>query len=204
MKVANCLGTTCCAVALSSCAVLQPSTTGNLPAAGTTLATQFSAAGRFSAKTAAEQVSGGFRYTETNAQRTLNLFSPLGTPLADIVASPDGATLTQANGATQRAASLAALLRSVIDLPVTDAMMSAWLQGLPSTPDIGGTNHAERDGAGRLARFSEGGWTIEILARNEAGQSGSIVANAPRRMRWSLATLPDTEVRWVIDEWSTP
>ena len=166
-----------------------------------TLATAFSLSGRFSAKTPAEQVSGQFRYTQTGADRTLNLFSPLGTPLADIVATRDSATLTQANGATQTAASLAELLRTVIDLPVTDAMMSAWLQGLPSTSEPTAVNGAERDAAGLLTRFTEAGWSIEISARMAAAQGAQTATNAPRRMRWSVAGLPDTEVRWAIDEW---
>ncbi len=171
------------------------------------MSTRFSLSGRFSAKTASEQVSGQFRYTQNDAQRSLNLFSPLGTPLADIIATPESATLTQANGSTQTAASLAALLRTVIDLPVTDAMLSAWLQGLPSTPEVGSHTSTERDGAGRLTRFVEGGWHIEISARMEAASGGPATQStlgAPRRMRWSLAASLDTEVRWAIDEWSVP
>ena len=192
-------------LALSGCAA-----TGQTPAADrlvvtqTPLAKQFSLSGRFSAKTGAEQVSGQFRYAQNDAERTLNLFSPLGTPLADIVANRDVATLTQANGATQSAVSLSQLLRTVIDLPVTDGMMSAWLQGLPSVASAPGT---ERDAAGLPSRFVESGWEIEISARMngaEVAQNAPNTANtqgAPKRMRWSLRALPDTEVRWVIDEW---
>jgi outer membrane biogenesis lipoprotein LolB len=203
--VTKCFGMTFCAIAFLGCATPPPTQVmGNLTAVRTTLATQFSLSGRFSAKTASEQVSGQFRYTQKDAQRSLNLFSPLGTPLAEIVASTDSATLTQASGTTQTAASLAALLRTVIDLPVTDAMMSAWLQGLPSTPDVAAGKGAERDAAGLLTRFTEGGWNIDISSRMQLEPGGQSTANAPRRMRWSLAAVPDTEVRWLIDEWSAP
>ena len=158
----------------------------------------FSLSGRFSAKTSAEQVSGQFRYTQTESQRSLNLFSPLGTPVADIVASRDAATLTQASGSTQSAASLADLLRTVIDLPVTDAMMSAWLQGLPLTLETAALSGLERDATGLPTRFVESGWEIQISARMESNP------RAPRRMRWSLMGQSDTEVRWAIDEWSAP
>ena len=202
----RCLSIAVCVSFLAGCAAIRPvPVSGNPVVVNAILASQFSLSGRFSAKTAAEQVSGQFRYTETGSMRTLNLFSPLGTPLADIVATKDGATLTQANGATLTAASLAALLRTVIDLPVTDAMMSAWLQGLPSTPDPFTGQGSERDANGLLTRFSEAGWSIEIFARAVATeQRASINTTAPRRMRWSLNAQPDTEVRWVIDEWSTP
>ena len=192
----------CLSVIVSGCTTVPTSTvpTRSLTTAQTP-ATQFALSGRFSAKAANEQVSGQFRYTENGGKRTLNLFSPLGTPLAEIIAMRDGATLTQANGSTQTAASLAALLRTVIDLPVSDAMMSAWLQGVPSGSEAETEKGAERDGAGLLTRFTEGGWIIEISERMERGASA---ASAPRRMRWSLAGVPDTEVRWVMDVWGTP
>ena len=189
-------------LAISGCAVTgQTQAPDRLAGAQTALVKQFSVAGRFSAKNGAEQVSGQFRYSQNDAERTLNLFSPLGTPLADIVANGDVATLTQANGATQSAASLSHLLRTVIDLPVTDVMLSAWLQGLPSVASVQGT---ERDVTGLPSRFVESGWEIIISARmngTEATQNPENTSGAPKRMRWSLQALPDTEVRWVIDEW---
>ena len=189
-------------LALSGCAVTsQTQAPDRFAVAQTALVKQFSVAGRFSAKAGAEQVSGQFRYSQNDAERTLNLFSPLGTPLADIVANGDVATLTQANGATQSAASLSHLLRTVIDLPVTDVMLSAWLQGLPSVASVQGT---ERDATGLPSRFVESGWEVIISARmngTEATQNLANTSGAPKRMRWSLQALPDTEVRWVIDEW---
>ena len=166
--------------------------------AQTVLAKQFSLSGRFSAKNGTEQVSGQFRYSQNDAERTLNLFSPLGTPLADLVANRDVATLTQANGATQSAASLSHLLRVVIDLPVTDQMLTAWLQGQPSVALVQGT---ERDATGLPSRFVESGWEIIISARMNDAEVTQSASGAPKRMRWTLQTLPDTEVRWVIDEW---
>ena len=203
----DCLGVTvrlmtsalCVSVLLSACTSTPMSVVPTNNAAATqTLAKQFSLAGRFSAKNGAEQVSGQFRYSQNDAERTLNLFSPLGTPLADIVANRDVATLTQANGATQSAASLSHLLRTVIDLPVTDVMLSAWLQGQPSEASIQG---AERDVTGLPSRFVEGGWEVMISARMDGADAAQNTLNAPKRMRWSLLGQPDTEVRWVIDEW---
>lgn len=188
-------------VLLAGCAALQPmQVTVNPPMVETTLAKQFSLSGRFSAKNGAEQVSGQFRYSQNDAERTLNLFSPLGTPLADIVANGNVATLTQANGATQSAASLSHLLRTVIDLPVTDVMLSAWLQGQPSVAFVQGTEH---DATGLPSRFVESGWEVIISARMNGAAAAQNTPNAPKRMRWSLQALPDTEVRWVIDEWRT-
>ncbi len=162
---------------------------------------QFSLSGRFSAKNGNEQASGQFRYVQSGADgasRQMSLFSPLGTPLAEISADRESATLTLSNGQVQRAASLTDLMRTVIDLPVTDAMLSAWLQGLPFDSRVLVAAGAERDGSGAPSRFFEAGWDIEISARMEGNHA------APKRMRWSMRGQPDTEVRWVIDEWSAP
>lgn len=186
-------------LAISGCAVTGATQVSNRPVvAQTVLAKQFSLSGRFSAKNGAEQVSGQFRYSQNDADRMLNLFSPLGTPLADIVANRDVATLTQASGATQSAASLSHLLRMVIDLPVTDQMLSAWLQGQPSLASVQGT---ERDATGLPSRFVESGWEVIISARMDGVEATQSPSGAPKRMRWTLQALPDTEVRWVIDEW---
>ena len=137
---------------------------------------------------------------QNNTERSLQLFSPLGTPLAEIVANATVATLTQANGSTQTAASLSELLRTVIDLPVTDAMFSAWLQGLPATTN--GVGAIERDASGLPSRFIENGWEIVVAARMEPAER--TVQSPPKRMRWALQAEADTELRWVIDEWRTP
>ena len=193
-------------LAISGCAVTGQTQAPVPLVVAQTLAKQFSLSGRFSAKNGAEQVSGQFRYSQNDTERTLNLFSSLGTPLADIVANGDVATLTQANGATQSAASLSHLLRTVIDLPVTDVMLSAWLQGKPSVASVQGTEH---DATGLPSRFVESGWEVIISARMDGMDGTQNPANtpntlgAPKRMRWSLQALPDTEVRWVIDEWRT-
>ena len=185
--------------ALSGCAgiTIQPpaspalSTTAH--AATAAPRTQFAMAGRYSARGEREQASGQFRYAESPARRTLSLFSPLGTALAEVVAEGATVTLTDANGGRQVAPSVAELLRPIIDLPIQDAALSAWLQGLPAANPP--STAVERDAAGWPLRFRQAGWDIEVSARQ--AESG-----APRRMRWSLSAQPDIEVRWVIDEWS--
>lgn len=161
------------------------------------LRTDFALAGRFSAKTERDNASGQFRYAQNAAQRTMSLFSPLGTPLGDLVATRDSVTLTLANGEVRTARSLSDLLRTVIDVPLDDAALSAWLQGqAQGAPAATGV---ERDAGGQLTRFVQGGWEILISSRQEGA-----AADLPRRMRWSLVAQPDVEVRWVIDEWTLP
>ena len=106
--------------------------------------------------------------------------------------------MTLANGQVQRAASLTDLMRTVIDLPVTDAMLSAWFQGLPFDVAVLAAASTEHDASGVPSRFVESGWEVAISAR----MAGNVAA--PKRMRWSMQGQPDTEVRWVIDEWGPP
>ena len=191
-------------MASSGCSIqpiaLAPNAT---PVAPMSVLAQFSLSGRFSAKNSKEQVSGQFRYSQSSigggvTSRQMNLFSPLGTPLAEITADRESATLTLANGQIQRAASLTDLMRTVIDLPVTDATLSAWLQGEPFDASVLALTTTERDASGAVSRFVESGWEIAISARMEGGTS------APKRMRWGMLGEPDTEIRWVIDEWNVP
>ena len=191
---------------LSSGCALQPATLAPNSAAVSPISsrTQFSLSGRFSAKNGKDQASGQFRYSQSGrdgAARQMSLFSPLGTPLAEIVADRESATLTLSNGELQRAATLSEMLRTVIDLPVTDSMLSAWLQGLPFDAAVASSVVTERDATlerdalGRPTRFVQAGWEITISARMDDNPG------APKRMRWSLVAQPETEVRWVIDEW---
>lgn len=196
---------TTAALLLPGCALQPVASPTSSPAAAVTVAvavgtlrTQFTLSGRFSAKNGAEQVSGQFRYAQSGAEgalRQMTLFSPLGTPLAELTADGQSATLTLANGRVQRAASLTDLLRTVIDLPVTDKTLSAWLQGLPFDASLLAATSTERDPLGAPSRFVELGWEIAISARMDGN------AAAPKRMRWGMLGQPDTEVRWVIDEW---
>jgi outer membrane biogenesis lipoprotein LolB len=157
-------------------------------------ATDFTSAGRFSARRGESQGSGQFRYTQNGAERTLEIFSPASTPVARIEANAQSATLTMADGAVRTATTLSELLQSFIDIQVTDAQFSAWLQALPSAPTA--ASAVERDEQLRVQRFTEAAWMIDVGAWMD-GNAGFV-----RRMRWSYAPEANTEVRWVIDEFA--
>ena len=153
--------------------------------------TQFSASGRFSAKRDAQQASGQFRYAQKGSDRTLEIFAPTGTPIARIEADANSAKVTMASGETRAAATLSELLQGFIDIRVTDAQFSAWMQAVPLMDA-----KPERDAQGRIERFTESAWMIEVGSRME-GNAGYV-----RRMRWAYAPEQSTEIRWVIDEFS--
>jgi outer membrane biogenesis lipoprotein LolB len=184
---------------LSGCATPLTTTSNAPPAVLVTPAIaapleSFSVSGRFSAKRSDSGASGQFRYEQRGSLKTLELFTPASTPLARIDATAQSALLITADGATRSAASLSELLQTFIDIRVTDAQFSAWLQGLPSAGSA--ASAVERDAQSRLARFTEAGWLIEVSARAETGP------HFPRRMRWVYTPETDTELRWVIDEFA--
>lgn len=177
---------------------MSPAPVAQIVATSTPVASQplqtFVASGRFSAKRNESAANGQFRYEQRGANRALEIFTPASTPLARIDATAQLATLTMADGQTRGATSLSELLQSFIDIRVTDAQFSAWLQGVPSAANA--TSAVERDAQSRLARFTEAGWMIEVNARF------ADTPNAARRMRWVYSPETDTELRWVIDEFA--
>lgn len=195
---AGCIAALALGVLLGGCATPAPERSGPAPVSATaaTLLRQFALTGRFSARTERDSASGQFRFGQDGQLRTMALFSPLGTPLGEIVATPQQVTLTLANGGVQTAASLAELLRTWVDVPLDDATLGAWLQGQPE-PSLA-SDGIERDADGRPQRFAQAGWQMVVSERASEGRETGL----PRRMRWSLLAQPDVEIRWVIDAWT--
>jgi outer membrane biogenesis lipoprotein LolB len=155
--------------------------------------------GRFAAKRGDAQGNGQFSYQQTGATRTLDIFSPTATQLARIEANGVNARASLSDGSTRDAATLSELLRQFIDIPISDAEFSAWLQGIPRDARARATATFGSDG--KIESFRESGWTIVVSARFE-GDAGFV-----RRMRWSFDaggdSARDAQVTWVFDEFST-
>jgi outer membrane biogenesis lipoprotein LolB len=155
----------------------------------------FSVNGRFAAKRGEEQGNGQFRYSQSGAARTLDIFSPTATQLARIEATATSAKALLNDGTTRDAATLAELLRQFIDIPISDAEFSSWLQGVPLNTST--VPAFAKDG--KIESFRESGWTIVVSSRFD-GDAGFV-----RRMRWSFDAgdvAQAAEVRWVFDEFS--
>jgi hypothetical protein len=101
-----------------------------------------------------------------------------------------------ASAEAREAATLSELLRLFIDIPITDAEFSSWLQGIPrsATPVLAADNTIES--------FRESGWTIVVSSRFDGN------AKYVRRMRWTFDAggdpARDAQLTWVFDEFSTP
>lgn len=77
---------------------------------------------------ARQSFSAFFVLEGSKDQGNLRLSTPLGTVLADLVWSPDGAVLTSSQG-NRRASSLDTLLAEALGSPVPVEALFAWLHG---------------------------------------------------------------------------
>jgi outer membrane biogenesis lipoprotein LolB len=189
------------ACALAGCASLAPTRAPEVNSAATLTniakaVDRFAVSGRFAAMRGEQQGHGQFRFEQSGTTRTLDLFSPTATQLARIEANPTSARATLANGEQREAATLSELLKQFIDIPLTDAEFSSWLQGIPrrATPILAADNTIES--------FRESGWSIVISSRFDGD------AKFVRRMRWSFDAggnaAENAQITWVFDEFSTP
>ena len=158
--------------------------------------TEFTVAGRFSARRGEQSGTGQFRYSVDARSATLDVFAPTGAQLARIERAEGKAVVgVFGDGSTREAESFAELLRGFIDISLNDTQFFSWLQGIPAdarTPTILG-------GDGRIESFRESGWSVVVSGRFD-GDTGFV-----RRMRWSFdaaGAAQATEIRWVFDEFA--
>ncbi|MBL8309275.1 MAG: hypothetical protein JNL19_02530 [Burkholderiales bacterium] len=199
------------AIGLTGCASLSTPIPGPLhttvpSAASSALRDSINTSGRFSASSAQGKASGQFQLIAARGAISLSLFSPLGTPLAEITARPANNNAAQAGLATARfsdgrevtAPRLTALLADVLPIDVPDAVLLAWLQGQPATADAppGPVNVIREGDRGAVQAFTQAGWEVVISERwPEDG--------LPRRMRWSaMVSGESAELRWALDRWT--
>jgi outer membrane lipoprotein LolB len=119
----------------------------------------FSLVGRMAVQTEKRGLSGAVRWKHTDEEDHILIFSPLGSQVADIRATPRGATLVTADKKTLQADSPGALFYATtgMDLPLTG--LTDWVLGRPAT----GTTHeiVAFDDRGRLIHLRQDGWDIE-------------------------------------------
>lgn len=135
-----------------------------------------------------EAVQGGFAWRDTAAGQRLDLANPLGNTLARIDLQPGRAVLTRSNGAVEQAASPDALVEQVLGSPIPVAGLRYWLQGRLAP---GPAQHVEKDAEGRLFRFAQQGWRVELSRYDELG---------PRLLRLRRTEAArDISLRLVVD-----
>jgi outer membrane lipoprotein LolB len=181
----NALAAIVVCVALSACAALKPS---DRPAQR---AAAFDLVGRVAVTFDGRNFSSGLRWQHAVDRDEVWLMTPTGQALAHIQADDEGATLTGADRQTYRAADVEALTRQAFgwELPVT--RLAWWVRGEPVPGSEAG--EAVRDQQGRLARFTQDGWSITLA--HPGAEDG---AGRPQRVELVRG---GHQIRLVIDSW---
>ena len=181
------------AVVLAGCAGLGPrAAPGSLPdPAGE----HFSLEGRVSVRFGDENLSGRIAWAHARDTDEINLASPLGNQLAQIVRDAGGVLLVDSQQQRHRAPDAETLTERQLGWRLPLGGLVDWVRGRPSAAGAGETGVA-RDAAGRLTRLDEAGWVIEFSYDGDA-------ARLPRRliMNYSRGEKP-LEIRLVVDTWS--
>jgi outer membrane biogenesis lipoprotein LolB len=158
------------ALALASCATVPPP--APLPSLASVPAA-FEMSGRLAVRQGDRSEIAKLRWTHRPGSDRWAFASPLGNEVARIESSPAGATLTQAGGQQESAASFAELTQRIIGIALDPATLAAWLHG------------------GRPA--TAGDWSVTIEETQRAGE-----VDLARRIN---ATRGDVVVRLVVDEY---
>jgi outer membrane lipoprotein LolB len=173
------------ALALAGCAALAPS---DKPAQR---AAAFDLVGRVAVTFEGRNFSSGLRWQHAVDRDEVWLMTPTGQALAHIQADDEGATLTGADRQTYRAADVEALTRRGLgwELPVT--RLAWWVRGelVPGSE----AGEAVRDQQGRLARFTQDGWSITLAHPGVEDRAGR-----PQRVELVRG---GHQIRLVIDSW---
>ncbi|HEY4541527.1 MAG TPA: lipoprotein insertase outer membrane protein LolB [Noviherbaspirillum sp.] len=187
---------------LSGCAALQPEPAPQVSASQRHYHNDIQLGGRLSVRyevpSGEEGVHGSFEWLQANDRTTLTLFSPLGQAIARIVATPHGATLTQAGKAPIAADDVDSLTTQTLGWPLPVSGLRDWLQGFAVDTD-GQRFIATPD---NNAATTPEGWHISYPAWTGEGSTGA----RPRRVDLVRQTEQAGKValRIVIDTWQAP
>lgn len=152
--------------------------------------TSFEANGRLSARYRNEGAAASFRWSHTSDRDDLLISSPLGGALARLIGTSNSVQLEWADGRVREASDWEALTINALGAPLPVRGLAWWIRasGHPSSRFA-----VERDAVGRASVINQDGWEIVYVY---VGDSRN-----PTRLRM---TYPETEIRIVVDGWSSP
>ena len=140
----------------------------------------FEISGRLSVRIGDRLDTAGFQWARESGRDTLRFFSPFGSQIAELTATPAGAMLTR-DGIVERDANLTALVQTAIGVRLDADRLARWVQGM----DLAGA------GAVLAADGEQAPWTV--TAEDLRLMQGAKVATRV------VARQGETTVRVVID-----
>lgn len=130
----------------------------------------FSRSGRFALSISAadgtkDAVQGGFQWEESPQQLQLDLNNPMGTVLARVLVTPQGAALQYPNGEVEYAKSPDALVEQLLGYMIPVEGMRDWLRG--QTGSALTTDLQQADG--RPSYFQQNNWRVNLKRYDDQG-----------------------------------
>lgn len=117
----------------------------------------FSLKGRLGVVTNPRGFSGGIEWQHQTANDNIDIFSPVGSKVANIAKTPSGVTLTSQNGHTVKANDAESLTEATLGWRLPLNGLNDWAIGRPTASKI---EAASWDDAGRLLTLKQDGWDI--------------------------------------------
>ena len=171
------------AVWLTGCASIEPPTGSSAPAASASPATFFTLRGRISVRVGDKIELGQIRWARLPDEERLELFTPFGSQVAELVRVTGGGVTLRRDHETLTAKSIGELTSSVLGVPLDMDAIATWTQGIGLRED---ESIEQRLGNGDI-------WQVTVERLQTRG---------PHQFASRLSALSgDTVVRLVIDEW---
>jgi outer membrane biogenesis lipoprotein LolB len=118
------------ATLLSGCASIDPMPATLAPAVSLSPARFFALRGRISVRVGDKIESAQIRWAKLPGGERLEVFTPFGSQVAELVKSADGTVTLRRDHETTTAESIAALTTSLLGVPLDMDAIAAWTQGV--------------------------------------------------------------------------
>lgn len=155
---------------------------------------QWDLTAKFSVSTSRGTESGSIRWILKENEERLDVLSPTGSVIAQLVLTASEARLKTDDGESV-ASDAETLFKDVMDLSLPVSALRFWVRGLtaPNLP----VQSVKKDAEGRIIEILQDGWRLSYNG-NISIESGSNLFEVPRRLN---AIRNDVEIRWASTEW---
>lgn len=148
--------------------------------------------GRIAVRYGAENLSGKIAWMHWPARDEVDLATPLGNQVAQLVRTTAMATLTDSQQRVSVAPDVETLTERQLGWRLPLAGLSVWVRGSVA----GGADVVQRDSKGRIQKLHQAGWQVDYAYDDGSG------SELPRRliMKYERGAEP-LEIRIVVDRW---
>ena len=155
---------------------------------------QWDLTAKFSVSTSEGTESGSIRWILKANEERLDVLSPTGSVIAQLVLTESEARLKTDDGESV-ASDAETLFKDVMNLSLPISALRFWVRGL-TAPNLT-LQSVKKDAEGRIIEILQDGWRLSYNG-NISIESGSNLFEVPRRLN---AIRNDVEIRWASTEW---